>query len=178
MTDFEALSKTDIEVLTEGKKIHDMKPQEVIGDLYPYHRYKGESIYSIEMMVQDSDGDIVGRVEVLNKGERLHIFHMRVKTTMRGMGIGTTLVKMMKSYIRNAPYEKLSGRIGNHGTKEFLIENGFNPEYLHKGEVPVESIEAVSVTDFRSFREHGHKHYNEIEDDYEGAPISEAIQQW
>lgn len=69
-------------------------------------------------------------IEVHNIGERAHIRHLYVKTEMRGHGVGSMLIDMFKKYIEKADIPRVSGRIKNGGTKQFLINNGFNEDCM------------------------------------------------
>lgn len=69
-------------------------------------------------------------LEVHNIGFRVHIRHMYIIPDMRGCGLGSLLTDVLKKFIKKADITRLSGRIKNSGTKDFLINQGFNKEYM------------------------------------------------
>lgn len=82
---------------------------------------------------------------VSETGNRAHLFHLKVPKKMRGKGIGSTLMQVYKEYVAFGGFVRISGRIGNGGTLEFMEENGIDRDVLHKVNVPSEIDKSVVI---------------------------------
>ena len=86
-------------------------------------------------------------------GNRLHMFHLEVPKDFRGMGIGSILINAFKQYLVKGNFNRVSIRVGNGGTKEFLIKQGVNERFLYKNQFSGARNESVVLTTESNLRQ-------------------------
>jgi GNAT superfamily N-acetyltransferase len=83
-------------------------------------------------------------IEMKQRGDRLHMWHLHVHEDVRGLGLGGFLVDVFKKFANECGVSKISGRIGNHGTKKFLSDNGFPEDRMFITELETSGGEGFS----------------------------------
>lgn len=129
----------------------------------------GSEIHSSMTIDPYKNGMVTGR------GNRAHLFHLKVPKQMRGKGMGTTLMNVYKTYVRQAGYFRVSGRIGNHGTADFMQKNGINTDYLHVVSVPGDVERSVVIGTKQDAQRAEDMPPAEAAEAMEGVPVDEAF---
>lgn len=136
---------------------------DVTGDLPDQYRitieneesYDGSEILTTVVCI-DTDPDVVGgdsdyvaRLQIHQRGNRAHLWHLHVNEDHRRQGIGTFLFNVFRDYVRRAPdTDRISGRIKDQGgTLDFLHTHGVPTDSLTITTVDVndECYEAVTI---------------------------------
>lgn len=160
-TMFDKVNSVDIE--TEGKQLVSVStPRPGVAVSIYEKSYRGKLIgFVVEADVVSLRNVPSARLEmdpytedgqVSLEGDRLHLFHLNVPEDIRRIGIGTILFNVFKEYSIEADYDKVSMRVANSGAKEFFIDNGVNPDFLHTNKFPGASTDSVVLTTEASMR--------------------------
>lgn len=114
----------------------------------------------VEVMNDIYMGDVIGvsvkagyeggiaSLEMKVRGDRVHLWHIYVSEPIGGMGFGTILTDIFKKFVSRTEASRVSGRVGNGGTKGFLSSRGFpedEMEVVTVEEGKVQPMEVVAI---------------------------------
>jgi len=134
-------------------------------------REGGKLVLGVEFRITESGGDVVGSMRMIQRERRLHLWHLGVSVDYRGRGVGTLLLDIFKEFAEQCAIELISGRIANHGTKRFLIENGFPKQELEEITLTVGVNEPFQTVAIGAGNAEKNEYAARIIDTFEGFPI-------
>jgi len=145
-------------------------------------QYEGLSVYDVETSLKTEIGYDPGRLAIdtytnMIDGDKIHIYHLEVPEGIRGYGLGTILFNVYKEFAIQGGFDRASLRVGGgEDTKEFLIDNGVNPDYLHVHNFPGTRATSVVLTTESNFRKIQDMHsVKEVSEEIRGVFTSEAF---
>lgn len=97
------------------------------------NRIGPNGVESVFFAIDTEEGK--GDIRFMQRGDRIHLWHLFVSESVRGERIGEALITIFKSMAAECDVQRVSGRVGNGGTKQFLIKNGFPEDELTEHEI-------------------------------------------
>lgn len=117
------------------------------------YQFKAEIFAARELEDGLLEADIYSNGVRNTRGDRLHMFHLEVPKDFRGMGIGSILINAFKQYLVKGNFNRVSIRVANGGTKDFLIKQGVNERFLHKNQFSGARNQSVVLTTESNLRQ-------------------------